>query len=88
MIDSIVLALPPIYQSALVKELINFKNIKNLLLEKPLAISPDNSAKLTDELVFSNKKFRVGYNFRFTYWGVCISKFLKDSNQKNKFNRN
>ncbi len=87
MVDSIVLALPPSYQLDLVKKLIRFKNIRNLLLEKPLAVSPDKSSQLIDELVLSNKKFRIGYNFRFTFWGACISELLNVSNHTNGFNR-
>jgi predicted dehydrogenase len=82
MADTIVLALPPEYQLDLVKKLIRFNNIKNLLLEKPLAVSPDKSSMLIDELEIYSKKFRIGYNFRFTNWGVLISDLLNDSKQK------
>jgi predicted dehydrogenase len=78
-IDSIVIALPPSYQPDLLKKLLSFENIKYLLLEKPLAISPDKSSQLLDELVHSNKTFRIGYNFRFTSWVTAISEHLKNS---------
>jgi hypothetical protein len=77
-IDSIVIALPPSYQSDLVRKLLHFKNIKYLLLEKPLAVSPDKSSQLIDELVQSNKTFRIGYNFRFTSWGMAIFEYLNN----------
>jgi predicted dehydrogenase len=76
-IDSIVIALPPSYQPDLLKKLVFFENIKYLLLEKPLAVSPDKSSQLLDDLVHSNKTFRIGYNFRFTSWGTAISEHLK-----------
>jgi len=87
MIDSIVLALPPEYQLDLVKKLIHIKNIKNLLLEKPLAISPEESSKLIDDLVHSNKRFRIGYNFRFTSWGSGIFELLNSISHPVSFNR-
>jgi predicted dehydrogenase len=80
MADTVVLALPPLYQLDLVKKLLPYNNIRNLLLEKPLAVSPDKSSMLIDKLEICNKKFRIGYNFRFTSWGVGISHLLKDNN--------
>jgi predicted dehydrogenase len=87
MADTIVLALPPEYQLDLVKKLLRYNNIRNLLLEKPLAVSPDKSSMLIDELEICNKKFRIGYNFRFTNWGVRISDLLKDSNHTSGINQ-
>jgi predicted dehydrogenase len=77
-IDSIVIALPPLYQLNLVKKLLHFKNIKYFILEKPLAVSPEKSSQLMDELVRSNKTFLIGYNFRFTSWGTAIFEYLRN----------
>jgi predicted dehydrogenase len=87
MADTIVLALPPEYQLDLVKKLIRFNNIRSLLLEKPLAVSPEKSSQLLDELEIFNKKFRISYNFRFTTWGARIADLLKDSNHANNINQ-
>ena len=87
MVDSIILALPPVYQLELAKKLIHFQNIKKLLLEKPLAITPEKSLQLMKELVLANKKFRIGYNFRFTSWGNGIFKQLKNFTRKASFDR-
>ncbi|MEC9375507.1 MAG: Gfo/Idh/MocA family oxidoreductase [Pseudomonadota bacterium] len=87
MVDSIVLALPPGYQLELVKKLIHFQNVKNLLLEKPLAVSPGMSSQLIDELVNSKKRFRIGYNFRFTSWRVGIFEYINSITHAARINR-
>ena len=86
-IDSIVIALPPLYQLNLVKKLLHFKNIKYFILEKPLAVSPEKSSQLMDELVRSNKTFLIGYNFRFTSWGTAIFEHLNTSTNTASNNR-
>lgn len=48
--------------------------IQRLVLEKPLAATPDSAAAVLRLLYSSNRSFRVGYLFRFTGWG---RRFLK-----------
>jgi len=78
-VDSIILAVTPEHQFDLARKLMRANNIKNLLLEKPLAVSPEKSSQLIDELVISRKRFRIGYNFRFTSWGANIAELVKVS---------
>ena len=67
--DGVVLALRPINQSEWIPPYLARSNIKRLLLEKPLAHSPEIAATIFDDLIRSCKVFRMGYTFRFTAWG-------------------
>ena len=71
-VDSVVVALPPSFQSAYVKILIKLPNIKNIILEKPLDINPELSWDLLEKLKISNKKFCIGYNFRYSSWCPAV----------------
>lgn len=70
--DSVVVALRPNQQAQWIAQSIKLSNLTHLILEKPLAISPDAASLLLDDLVTSNKIFRIGYNFRFTTWGKSM----------------
>lgn len=67
--EGAVLALPPINQSKWIPRCLSRSNIKSLLLEKPLAHSPEVAAVIFDDLIRSCKVFRLGYTFRYTTWG-------------------
>lgn len=67
--DGVVLALRPADQTVWISRCLAHSNIRYLLLEKPLAYSPEVAANVLDELVLSAKVFRVGYTFRYTSWG-------------------
>ncbi len=70
--DGVVIAKPPSEQVQLAKECLMRSNIKKILLEKPLATTPQDSLQLIDALEASGKTFRIGYNFRFTDWGKLL----------------
>ena len=67
--DGIVIALPPERQAQWLPECIARANLRRLILEKPLASSPEIAQELAAELVRKRKSFRLGYTFRFTDWG-------------------
>ncbi len=70
--DGVVLALQPINQSEWIPRCLARSNIERLLLEKPLAHSPEVAAAIFDDLIRSCKVFRIGYTFRYTVWGMQI----------------
>lgn len=72
--DGAALALRPADQAELLARILAQPRLERLILEKPLAPSPDESSKLFEGLLRSKKNFRVGYAFRETSWG---RKFLK-----------
>ncbi len=64
-----VLALKPSLQNDWLPRFLLHKPIEYLLLEKPLAQSPQSAAILFDHLMSCGKIFRIGYTFRYTPWG-------------------
>lgn len=70
--EALIIALPPEQQFLWVKKCLKYSNINYILLEKPLAITPDLAIDLILDLQTSGKKFRIGYNFRYTDWGVAL----------------
>ena len=74
--EGVVLALRPIDQVEWLKRCLVRPNIEYLLLEKPLAQSPDIAEVMLDNLIRSGKIFRVGYTFRYTTWGMQLLSFL------------
>ncbi len=79
--SGVVLALSPIKQSEFIPKCLIQRNIKFILLEKPLAVNPSISEKFLNNLIQSKKKFRLSYIFRYTPWG---KKLLADINTFNK----
>lgn len=71
--DTVVLAIRPADQFYWVMESLNQSNIKRLLLEKPLAESPDRAKELFNNLLISQKTFRIGYIFRHNAWARQFS---------------
>lgn len=74
--EGLIIALPPVQQLLWVKKALQYKNISHLLLEKPLAPTPDLAMNLISDLEISKKKFKIGYNFRYTYWGKDILRHI------------
>jgi predicted dehydrogenase len=74
--NGVVLALRPIDQRVWISRSLLHSNIKYLLLEKPLAHSPEVASEVLDDLVRSCTVFRIGYTFRYTAWGKKLSSTL------------
>ena len=70
--EGVVLALQPIDQGEWIPRCLARANIERLLLEKPLASSPEVAAALFGDLTRSRKVIRMGYTFRYTEWGKRI----------------
>jgi len=70
--NTVVFALRPADQVERVSQCLTRSNIERLILEKPLAHSPEVGEKIFDGLVQSRKTFRIGYTFRFTHWGKLL----------------
>jgi hypothetical protein len=83
--DGVVIALRPINQSEWIFRCLTRSNIERLLLEKPLAHSPEVAEKVFDSLVRSRKVFRIGYTFRYTAWGKQILKILGSKRESGLF---
>jgi len=73
----VVLALPPKLQSSYIPQIVLRNNISCLLLEKPLADTPETSALHLDSLTKASKMFRINYLFRYTDWVGCVKRSLE-----------
>jgi len=80
----IVIALSPSQQLEWVPRCLLQSNLEYLLLEKPLAQSPQSSAALFDKLLSSGKNFRIGYTFRYTPWGKQLLTQLRCTHNVSK----
>jgi len=67
--DAVVMSQRPVDQMARVIHCLDRRNIAAMLLEKPLAPDPLRARRMLQELDDSNKRFRIGYTFRYTNWG-------------------
>ena len=68
-VDNLVVCVSPEGQFEVVKQVIGYPNIAHLALEKPLAVDPEKSGRLLNDLIESGKYYRIGYNFQYTGWG-------------------
>lgn len=67
--SGVLLAVRPSDQVKWIPQCLARSGIERLLLEKPLANSPERAARTLDDLIRSQRPFRVGYLFRYTSWG-------------------
>lgn len=81
----IVLALRPTDQMMWIRQCLEYPQVEFLLLEKPLAPCPETAAKVFDDLLKSEKKFRIGYLFRYTLWAQSLSKIIQSSKENSIF---
>ena len=61
--NTVIIAVPPIKQSIMIKKCLEFKNIKNIFLEKPLAQSPIESSMILNILNTSKVNYAINYSF-------------------------
>jgi predicted dehydrogenase len=80
--NCVILSVNPEIQSSIIHEHILGSRIKNLILEKPVAVSPQESIELLNKLQISEINFRIGYNLRYTEWVEEIIKLQKITPQK------
>jgi predicted dehydrogenase len=75
--EGVVLALQPSHQSEWIPQCLALPNLKRILVEKPLAPSPEATGALLDDLRRSGKVIRIGYTFRYTDWAQRLRAALK-----------
>ncbi len=74
--DSLVISRRPLDQEALISNSLLLKNLKRIMLEKPLACSPENAQKILNQIEKSNKKCSVGFTFRYTNWAKNLERAI------------
>ena len=81
----LVLARRPIDQFNSISDYLSRKQLKRIVLEKPLAPLPVHAFEMLDLIKFSGKKCSAGFTFRFTHWANFLKEKLFDSsNAKNE----
>jgi predicted dehydrogenase len=75
--EGAVLALQPSDQSEWIPRCLERPNLKRILVEKPLATSPEAARASLEDLIRSGKIIRVGYTFRYTDWAEKMAAALK-----------
>ena len=78
--SNIVIAKRPQDQLELVSKCASFPRIDGIILEKPLANSPELSQRTFDNLIVSGKKFRISYLFCLTKWAELLLSILSSKN--------
>ena len=83
--DTVIFAQRPADQMQRLGEYLKYPNIVRLLLEKPLAPDAGHAQQMLYELQNSRKRFRIGYNFRYTDWGRALRKLRKSAANEGLF---
>lgn len=71
-INVLIIALPPLLQSKYIDKIIEHHNLKNVLLEKPIAPTPLKTLEILQKLRKSKKKIRTAYTFKYANWASII----------------
>jgi predicted dehydrogenase len=74
--STVALAKRPSDQAALVAQCLARDNVERLLLEKPLAPTPEAAGALFDRVASSGRVLRIGYTFRKTAWADSLARLL------------
>lgn len=80
----VVVALPPEVQTEILHDILRLDNIKNVVLEKPIATSPEAAFEVFNQLAASTKKYRVGYIFVYSNWYMSLSEVVARSTMQIK----
>ena len=67
-VTKVVLATTPAKQPDIAMSVLTYPNVKELYLEKPLAVDPVSSDRLLEKLNGSQIKFRINYSFFYCAW--------------------
>jgi predicted dehydrogenase len=74
--DTLIIAVPPLEQQAIVEDLLRSQWCGNLILEKPLTPDPNSTLDLTERLINSRLSFRIDFTFTVTNWCKALARTL------------
>jgi predicted dehydrogenase len=80
----VVVALRPVDQGKWIPSLLERSNIQGLVLEKPLAPSPESATGFLDKLLESKKVIRIGYTFKYTSWADRLRSCLAEVKESSR----
>ena len=75
----VVIATPPLAQIELLREILILDNIKEIVIEKPVAPTVDAAIQLFDNEALKLKRIRVGYTFIYSDWYPLLRKVVENS---------
>ncbi|RAX53987.1 hypothetical protein CCY99_04695 [Helicobacter sp. 16-1353] len=79
-IDSCVIATNPLKQEILIDKILQFKNINNIFLEKPLATNPQKAMEIQTKLFANaNLNARIAYLFIYCNWFKILELATRES---------
>ena len=67
-VSAVVIATPPLRQYKAAIHCLTLPNIKKIILEKPIAVTPELASSLVDKIGTTNKRYRIGFTFLYTKW--------------------
>ncbi len=76
-VQTVIISVPPNEQVEILEYCLHYKNIKKLILEKPIAPDPKTSIKILMRLINANMDFRIGYSFLYTNWYELMKKKIE-----------
>lgn len=71
--SGLVIATPPNVQSDIVRQVLARYDVQALVLEKPVATTPDSAAATLRTIAEAGKRTRVGYTLLFTHWCTALA---------------
>jgi predicted dehydrogenase len=78
-VEGVVVALRPDDQAGWIPRLARMDNIRQIILEKPVAPDPQAAALMLALLHDSGKRYRVGYTFRLMPWAQRLREVLAEA---------
>jgi predicted dehydrogenase len=75
--DAVVISRRPQDQEQLLRHCVEIPNIRALVLEKPLGVTPGSALTALDALEGSGKSYRIAYVFRYVPWAVQLKQALE-----------
>jgi predicted dehydrogenase len=76
--DAVVVALRPADQARWIPRLVRAPDLRQLILEKPVAPAPELAASLLAELEGADKRYRVAYTFRLLSWAPRLRPVVRE----------
>jgi predicted dehydrogenase len=76
---ALIIARRPADQVRAVQSALTATSIKRLLLEKPLAPSPELAAEMLDRLGEAGRSIRIGFTFNGTTWAEALAVWIADA---------
>jgi predicted dehydrogenase len=74
--DQLIVALPPVAQAELINEIAGISTLRTIVLEKPVAPTPEASLGVHNILHAANKRVLVNYSFLYTGWHDRLVQFM------------